>query len=79
MFCGNFMLMCFDGIIIKFDNFVVVEVDQVIVVMLLCQFKYGFIVFKIVVGDDISVVKLVQYVIYCSQINFFIYIDQMFV
>lgn len=53
--------------------------DQVIVVMLLCQFKYGFTAFKIVAGDDTSVVKLVQYAIYRSQTNFFTHIDQTFV
>ena len=56
-----------------------VEADQVIVVMLLCQFKYGFTAFKIVAGDDTSVVKLVQYAIYRSQTNFFTHIDQTFV
>ena len=49
------------------------------VVMLLCQFKYGFTAFKIVAGDDTSVVKLVQYAIYRSQTNFFTHIDQTFV
>ena len=71
MFCGNFTLTRFDGIITKFDYLAAVEADQVIVVMLLCQFKYGFTAFKIVAGDDTSVVKLVQYAIYRSQTNFF--------
>eukprot|EP01083_Nonionella_stella_P125742 380333_1 len=79
MFCGNFTLTRFDGIITKFDNLAAVEADQVIVVMLLCQFKYGFTAFKIVAGDDTSVVKLVQYAIYRSQTNFFTHIDQTFV
>ena len=47
MFCGNFTLTRFDGIITKFDNLAAVEANQVIVVMLLCQFKYGFTAFKI--------------------------------
>ncbi len=36
MFCGDFTLTRFDGIITKFDNLTAVEADQVIVVMLLC-------------------------------------------
>ena len=79
MFCGNFTLTRFDGIITKLDYLAAVEADQVIVVMLLCQFKYGFTAFKIVAGDDTSVVKLVQYAIYRSQTNFFTHIDQTFV
>ena len=42
MFCGDFTLTRFDGIITKFDNLTAVEADQVIVVMLLGQFENGF-------------------------------------
>ncbi|STV78045.1 Uncharacterised protein [Klebsiella michiganensis] len=37
--CGNFTLARFDGIIAKFDHFAAVEANQVIVMMLLRQFK----------------------------------------
>lgn len=79
VFCCNFMLVCFNRVIIKFNYFFVVKVDKMVVMMLLCQFKNGFIVFKIMVGYDIGIVKLVQYMVYGCQIDFFIYVDQVFV
>ena len=66
MFCGDFTLTRFDGIITKFDNLTAVEADQMIVVMLLCQFKYGFTAFKIVAGDDTSVMATA---ITCSSLT----------
>lgn len=61
--CGNFTLARFDGIITKFDHFAAVEANQVIVMMLLRQFKNGFTAFKIMTGDDTGVVELVQYAV----------------
>ena len=51
MFCGNFTLTRFNRIIAELDNFAAVEADQVIMVMLLGQFEYGFTAFEIMVRD----------------------------
>ncbi len=79
MFCGNFTLTRFDGIITKFDNLAAVEANQVIVVMLLMSVQIRIYRLQNCGGDDTSVVKLVQYAIYRSQTNFFTHIDQTFV
>ena len=81
MFCGNFTLTRFDGIITKFDNLAAVEANQVIVVMLLCQFKYGFNPpSKIVGGLTIPASSnwfSTRYTV--ARPNFFTHIDQTFV
>ena len=60
---GNLTLARFDGIIAKLDHFAAVQANQVIVMVLLRQFKNGFTAFEIMTGDDTSVVKLVQYAV----------------
>ncbi len=63
MLFGNIPLTRFDKLITKFNDLAAVKTDQVVVMMLLRQFKNGFTAFEIMAGDDPGVIKLIQYAI----------------
>jgi len=73
---GNFTLTCFDGVIAEFNHLATVEANQVIVMMLLRQFKNGFTAFEIMAGDNSGVIELVQNEGYGRKSNPFAHVDQ---
>ena len=79
MFFGNLFLTLFNNLIRKLDHTATIQTHQMIMVMLLCQFKYGLAAFEMMTSDNAGIIKLIQNPINGSQTNFFTIIQQQFI
>ena len=73
---GDFMLAALNKFIGKLDHFTTAQANQMVVMMLGGELKYGFATFEVVTADNASIIKLVQYPIDGSQTYLFTDIQQ---
>lgn len=79
MFFGDLFLTLFNKFIRKLDHTATIQTYQMIMVMLLCQFKYGLAAFEMMTSYNAGIIKLIQNPINGSQTNFFTIIQQQFI